>query len=71
MLGSNRKPRSQHERYRCNSKRRFGPRTDRRNPSPKLLTNNDVKRGPNERIVGDIDYWVENIKRPKAEEQLE
>jgi hypothetical protein len=40
----------------------------RRNPNPKLLTDKGVKRGTAEQVVSDIDYWVENIKRPRTEE---
>jgi hypothetical protein len=40
----------------------------RRNPNPELLTDKGVKRGTAERVVSDIDYWVETIKRPETEE---
>jgi hypothetical protein len=41
----------------------------RRNPNTKFLTDKGVKRGTAERVVSDdINYWVENIKRPRTEE---
>jgi hypothetical protein len=40
----------------------------RRNPNPKFLMDKGVKQGPSERVVIDIDYWVENIKRPRTGE---
>lgn len=43
----------------------------RRNPNPKFLIDEGVKSGTAERIVSDIDYWFENIKRPRTEELLE
>jgi hypothetical protein len=43
----------------------------RRNPNPKFLTDEGVKSGTIERIVSDIDYWFENIKRPRTKELLE
>ncbi|KAM3066206.1 hypothetical protein ACMFMG_012110 [Clarireedia jacksonii] len=40
----------------------------RRNPNPKFLIDEGVKRGTAERVVSDIDYWFENIKRRRTEE---
>jgi hypothetical protein len=40
----------------------------RRNQYPMFLIDKGVKQGPSERVVFDIDYWVENIKRPRTEE---
>ena len=41
----------------------------RRNPNPKFLIDKGVKRGPAKQVVSDdINFWVENIKRPRTEE---
>jgi hypothetical protein len=40
----------------------------RRNPNPKFLIDADVLEGVAEHVVGDIDYWFENIKRLRTEE---
>ena len=40
----------------------------RRNPNPKFLIDEDVQEGIAEHVVSDIDYWFENIKRPRIEE---
>ncbi|KAH9205092.1 hypothetical protein DL95DRAFT_470884 [Leptodontidium sp. 2 PMI_412] len=40
----------------------------KRDPNPKLLTDQGVKRGPAEHVVGDIDFWLKNVKRVRAEE---
>jgi len=40
----------------------------RRNPNPKFLIDEDVLEGIAEHIVNDIDYWFENIKRPRTGE---
>lgn len=40
----------------------------RRNPNPKFLINADILEGVAEYVVGDIDYWFKNIKRPRTEE---
>jgi hypothetical protein len=39
----------------------------RRNPNPKFLTNTDILEGVTEYVIGNIDYWFENIKRPRIE----
>jgi hypothetical protein len=40
----------------------------RRNPNPKFLIDEGVKRRTAERVVSDIDYWFETTKRPRTEE---
>jgi hypothetical protein len=40
----------------------------RRDPNPKFLTDKGIKRGPAEHVVGDIDYWVQKVKRARTEE---
>jgi hypothetical protein len=40
----------------------------RRDPNPKILTDKGVKKGPAEHVVGDIDYWIEKVKRARNEE---
>jgi hypothetical protein len=40
----------------------------RRNPNPNFLIDEDVLEGIAEHVVDDIDYWFENIKRPRTEE---
>ncbi len=39
-----------------------------RDRDPKFLTDNGVKRGPAEHVVGDIDYWFKSVKRVRSEE---
>jgi hypothetical protein len=40
----------------------------RRSRNTKFLTDRGVKRGTTERVVGDIDRWVETTKRARTEE---
>jgi hypothetical protein len=40
----------------------------RRDPNPDFLIKKGVKKGIAEHVVGDIDYWVEKVKRARAEE---
>jgi len=40
----------------------------RQDPNPDFLTKKGVKRGIAKHIVGDIDYWVEKVKRARTEE---
>jgi hypothetical protein len=40
----------------------------RQNPNPDFLIKKGVKRGIAEHLVGDIDYWVEKVKRVRTEE---
>jgi hypothetical protein len=37
-------------------------------PDPKILTEGGVKRGFALHVVGDIDYWLKNVKRVRTEE---
>jgi hypothetical protein len=39
----------------------------RRDPNPQFLIDGGVKKGPSLHIVGDIDYWFENVKRARIE----
>jgi hypothetical protein len=40
----------------------------RQDPNPQFLIDKDVKKGIAKHIVGDIDYWVETVKRARTEE---
>jgi hypothetical protein len=40
----------------------------RQNPNPDFLIKKGVKRRIAEHLVGDIDYWVEKVKRARTEE---
>lgn len=40
-------------------------------PNPDFLTEKGVLPGVAKHIVGDIDYWVKNIKRARTEEELD
>ena len=56
------------ESLRCDHKKGSDLELIRRNPNPKFLIDTDVLEGVAEHVVGDIDYWFENIKRPRTEE---
>jgi len=43
----------------------------RQDPNPDFLTEKGVLLGVAKHIVGDIDYWVKNVKRARTEEQLD
>ncbi|CZR54769.1 uncharacterized protein PAC_04653 [Phialocephala subalpina] len=49
-------------------KRGFDLELIRRNPNPKFLIDEDVQEGIAEHVISDIDYWFENIKRPRIGE---
>ena len=38
------------------------------NPNPDFLIMKGGKRGIAEHLVGDIDYWIKNVKRVRTEE---
>jgi hypothetical protein len=40
----------------------------RQNPNPKFLIDKNILEGIAEHVVDNIDYWFENIKRPRTEE---
>lgn len=48
-------------------KKGFSLELIRRNPNPKFLIDEDIQEGIAEHVVSDIDYWFENIKRPRME----
>lgn len=48
-------------------KKGFSLESIRWNPNPKFLIDEDVQEGIAEHVVSDIDYWFENIKRPRIE----
>ena len=48
-------------------KKGFSLELIRRNLNPKFLIDEDIQEGIAEHVVSDIDYWFENIKRPRME----
>jgi hypothetical protein len=49
-------------------KKGFSLESIRRNLNSKFLIDEDVQEGIAEHVVSDIDYWFENIKRPRIED---